>query len=260
MAELPGKRWPAGTTDVLATRAKIAVVVPATNTTVQPEYEMLRPGGVTNHVTRMLLPPRPADDLEVYRKTLQSEEGQLYEALDLVLPCEPHVVAHGHSIHSFRGTLERARDEVRRLEDYCERPFVTPSMAVLQGLEALGRPQRLGIVTPYWGPAGEVIADFFRSAGYSATRVVNLEGTGPTNVSRIPLERIHAGFDQADGPDVDALVHVGTALPVSTITAAIEAKHGKPLIGVNVATYWAALRAIGIQDRIAGFGRLVAEH
>jgi len=257
---LPTRRWAAGTTDVLATRAKIAVVVPATNTTVQPEYEMLRPPGVTNHVTRMLLPPRPANDMEAYRKALASEEGGLREALDLVLPCEPHVVAHGHSIHSFRGTLERAHEERRSLEEYCERPFITPSMAVLQGLEALGRPQRLGIVTPYWGPAGEVIADFFRSAGYSAARIVNLEGTGPTNVSKIPLERIHAAFAEADGPDIDAFVHVGTALPVSAITAAIENRHGKPLIGVNVATYWAALRAIGIQDRITGFGMLVDKH
>ena len=257
---LPTRRWPAGTTDVLATRAKIAVVVPATNTTVQPEYEMLRPPGVTNHVTRMLLPPRPANDMAAYKQALESEEGKLLEALDLVLPCEPNVVAHGHSIHSFRGTMERALEERRCLEDYCERPFITPSMAVLQGLEVLGRPRRLGIVTPYWGPAGEVIADFFRSAGYSATRIVNLEGTGPTNVSKIPLERINAAFSEVDGPDIDAFVQVGTALPVSAITAAIESKHGKPLIGVNVATYWAALRAIGIQDRIAGFGMLVARH
>jgi len=253
-------RWPAGTTDLLATRAKIAVVVPATNTTVQPEYEMLRPPGVTNHVTRMLLPPRPFNDMDIYKKALESEEGKLVEALDLVLPCEPHVVAHGHSIHSFRGTVERVREEARRLQDYCERPFVTPSMAVLRGLEAIGRPRRLGIVTPYWGPAGEVIADFFRSAGYTAARVVNLEAKGPTNVSKIPLERLHAAFSDADGPDVDAFVHVGTALPVTAITEAIERRHGKPLIGVNVATYWAALRAIGIEDRIAGFGRLVAEH
>ena len=59
---------------------------------------------------------------------------------------------------------------------------------------------------------------------------------------------------------VDAFVHVGTALPVTAITDAIERKHGRPLVGVNVATYWAALRAIGIADRIAGFGQLVAEH
>ena len=35
--------------DALATRAKIAVIVPATNTVVQPEMEAMRPNGVTNH-------------------------------------------------------------------------------------------------------------------------------------------------------------------------------------------------------------------
>jgi maleate isomerase len=252
-------QWAAATTDVLATRAKIAVVVPATNTTVQPEYEMLRPPGVTNHVTRMLLPPRPVDDMAEYKRLIDSEEGKLLEALDLVLPCEPHVVAHGHSIHSFRGTVERAREEARRLAEYCQRPFVTPSMAVLNGLEAMGNPSRLGIVTPYWGPAGEVIVAFFRSAGYTAAHVVNLEARGPTNVSKIPLERIHAAFDACAAAGVDAFVHVGTALPVTGITEAIERRHDRPLVGVNVATYWAALRAIGVADRIPGFGRLIAE-
>lgn len=255
----PQSRWPRAATDILATRAKIAVVVPATNTTVQPEYELLRLPGVTNHVTRMLLPPRPADDMDSYRKALATEEGKLLEALDLVLPCEPHVVAHGHSIHSFRGTVEHAQSEMRRLEAYCERPFITPSIAVLRGLEAFGRPARLGIVTPYWGPAGEVIANFFVSAGYAAPRIINLEASGPTNVAKIPLERLHAAFDTLAAEGVDAFVHVGTALPVTAITAAIERKHARPLIGVNIATYWAALRAIGIVDRITGFGRLVAE-
>jgi maleate isomerase len=44
------------------------------------------------------------------------------------------------------------------------------------------------------------------------------------------------------------------------MTAEIEATHGKPLVGVNVATYWKALRSIGITDRVAGFGRLLAEY
>lgn len=255
----PAKRWPLAATDNLAPRAKIAVVVPATNTTVQPEYELLRPAGVTNHVTRMLLPPRPTADMDVYRKALATEEGKLLEALDLVLPCEPHVVAHGHSIHSFRGTIADTEREVERLEAYCERPFVTPSIAVLRGLEAFDRPRRLGIVTPYWAPAGEVIAAFFRSAGYPEVELVNLEAPGPTSVSRIPLERIHAAFDALAQAGVDAFVHVGTALPVTAITAAIEARHGRPLVGVNVATYWQALRRVGIADRIAGYGRLVAE-
>ena len=35
---------------------------------------------------------------------------------------------------------------------------------------------------------------------------------------------------------------------------------GIPVIAINVATYWSALRANGIDDRIRGFGALLAEH
>ena len=51
-------------------------VVPATNTVVQPEMEAMRPSGVTNHVTRMLLPPRPYDDQSAYKKALETTGGK----------------------------------------------------------------------------------------------------------------------------------------------------------------------------------------
>jgi maleate cis-trans isomerase len=34
---------------------------------------------------------------------------------------------------------------------------------------------------------------------------------------------------------------------------------GKPVIAINTATYWHALRSFGIKDRISGLGRLLAE-
>jgi maleate isomerase len=53
---------------------------------------------------------------------------------------------------------------------------------------------------------------------------------------------------------------VGTNLPVSALTPAIEAHFGKPLIGVNVATYWLALRRLGLRDALPGFGILAEQH
>jgi maleate isomerase len=34
---------------------------------------------------------------------------------------------------------------------------------------------------------------------------------------------------------------------------------GKPVIAINTATYWHALRANGIDDRMSGFGRLLSD-
>ena len=34
---------------------------------------------------------------------------------------------------------------------------------------------------------------------------------------------------------------------------------GKPVIAVNAATYWHALRANNIDDKVAGFGRLLED-
>lgn len=251
---------PTPSCDTLASRAKIGVVVPATNTVVQPEMEAMRPPGVTNHVTRMALPPRPYDDQAAYRKALETEVGHLEEALRLVMVCEPHALAHGHSIHSFRGDAERALAEEKRLEAMCGIPFITPSRAVLAGLEAIGNPRRIAILTPYWPPADEMIAAFFTACGYQVAASHGLRSTGPTAVARFTREQIMDGFAAVDRPDVQALIHVGTNLPVSAMTAEIEARFGKPLIGVNVATYWLALRRLGIQDPIPGMGLLAEKH
>ena len=62
-----------------------------------------------------------------------------------------------------------------------------------------------------------------------------------------------------DGPDVDAIVQVGTNL--SMLRLADEAEHwlGKPVIAINAATTWHCLRAGGISDRIGGYGSLLRE-
>ena len=40
----------------------------------------------------------------------------------------------------------------------------------------------------------------------------------------------------------------------------LEAELGRPIVACNAAVYWQALRAAGIDDRFAGYGRLLADH
>ena len=44
------------------------------------------------------------------------------------------------------------------------------------------------------------------------------------------------------------------------LAAAAELFLGKPVIAINTATYWWALRQNGINDRVEGFGSLLTDH
>ena len=62
-----------------------------------------------------------------------------------------------------------------------------------------------------------------------------------------------------DGRDTDALIQVGTNLSMVRLAAAAEVWLGKPVVAINTATYWHALRQNNIKDKITGLGRLLEE-
>ena len=49
-------------TDSLGQRGKFGVLAPSTNTSVQPEYEAMRPWGITHHHSRLVIPDSRVTD------------------------------------------------------------------------------------------------------------------------------------------------------------------------------------------------------
>ena len=60
--------------------------------------------------------------------------------------------------------------------------------------------------------------------------------------------------------EAQALFVACTDFPVMTMIGQLEEELGKPVITSNQATFWAALRAAGLDDRSDGYGRLLREH
>ena len=54
-------------------------------------------------------------------------------------------------------------------------------------------------------------------------------------------------------------MQVGTNLSMVKLAVMAELWLGKPVIAINAATYWHALRANGVMDKVAGCGRLLEE-
>jgi len=65
---------------------------------------------------------------------------------------------------------------------------------------------------------------------------------------------------EVDDPTVDAIVQVGTNLAMARVAGIAEFWLGKPVIAINTATYWWALRQNGIDDKIQGFGKLLSHY
>ena len=133
------------------------------------------------------------------------------------------------------------------------------SHAVAAALRAFGGVRRVAFMSPYFPAANEEVRGYLGEAGFETVRDRCLECPGWTAIARIPAATIRDCLRALDGDDVDAIVQVGTNLSAVGVCAAAEFWLGKPVIAINVATYWHALRGAGILDRVSGFGRLLEE-
>jgi maleate isomerase len=246
--------------DALGHRAKIGILVPASNTIVEPEMAALQPPGVTNHTSRMGRISRPANDLEGYAKSL-GNSLDMDHAIDVLLACEPDIIVHGHSVDSFVGGIAAARAMQSRMESLSGGiPVMLPSFAILKALEALGKPAALGVLTPWMPPGDAACTAFFAEAGYRVAAIKGLQHPTPLHIATATAELLNRTVDEINVPGVDCIVKVGTNSAIARLVPDMERRIGKPVLAVNIVTYWAALRQLGIADRLTGFGTLVENY
>jgi maleate isomerase len=95
--------------------------------------------------------------------------------------------------------------------------------------------------------------------GFSVVRDRALQCARWTAIAEVPPSVLVKELRALDGDDIDAILQVGTNLSMVRLAAAAELFLDKPVVAINTATWWHALRANGIHDKLDGFGRLMAE-
>jgi len=249
-------------TDTLAWRRKFGVVTPSTNTVVQPEYDDMRPPGVTNHVARMHIPDEPVTSDADFERLMGGIDRALEEAIDRVMTCRPDHLILGISAESiWGGGLAASRKVAERVQARAGGiAFTQAADALPAALAALGVKRRIALITPYFPVADPHIRTYVGELGLEAVRLRHLSCRSPVLIAHVTEDELRAALAEVDGPEVEAIVQFGANLPMARLAAEAERWLGKPVIAVNVATYWHALRESGIADRMHGFGRLLWEH
>ena len=120
--------------------------------------------------------------------------------------------------------------------------------------------KRIAVLTPHQPRGDEQVRRYFEEAGYTIPRLIGLKCPSPVHIAHVTRPQVTEALRALDGDDVDALVQVGTNLAAIDACAEAERWLGKPVLAINAATYWHALRADGITDRMDGFGSLLAAH
>ena len=246
--------------DVLGWRRKFGVLAPSTNTIVQPDFDDMRPVGVTNHYSRIFTPNTNALSNDTFRAGIDTIGSNVMDAIKSVMTCEPDYLVMGISALSFFGGVKGGDAFAKRLTDETGLDITIGSRATAAAIEALGGIKRIAVLTPYWPVMNAEVKRYFGDVGLTVVRDIALQCTSWTGIAAVTPIECRDAIRRLDGDDVDAIVQVGTNLSMMRFAAAAELWLGKPVIAINTATYWHALRANGIRDQFAGFGRLLEAH
>jgi maleate isomerase len=247
-------------TDVLGYRGVFGVIGPSTNTVVQPDFDAMRVPGVTNQYRGIYVTdPTALTDADFLAGTTAIANNVL-DAVRSAITCKPDYLVMGMSAITFYGGIAGGEAFKRQVVDCAGGIGLSiGSEALVAALRAYGGITRVSFVSPYFPVANAEVTNYLRESGFDVVRDVPLQCQSWTDIAKVPPQRLTEVLAYLDGPDVDAVVQVGTNLSMMRQAAETEVRLWKPVIAINTATYWHALRAFGISDKVQGLGRLLEE-
>jgi maleate isomerase len=247
-------------TDTLGWRMKLGAVTPASNSVVQPEFDLMRPRGVTNQLARVVIPDTPVGSDEELAALTQKIRSDIETALDTVMACTPAVVTMAMGAETLWDGVFTPAELQAHLERRANVPVVLGWPACVAAIRKYGGVHRIGVLTPYM-PAGDAqVRRFFTDAGFEVVNLLGMRSASPALMAHEPAEKLRRAVRDLDDPQIELIVQVGTNLPFAHIAAEAEKWLNKPVLATNTCTYWQALRKFGIDDKVDGFGSLLAEY
>jgi maleate isomerase len=247
-------------TDSLGFRLKLGIIAPSTNTSVQPEMEGMRPYGVTNHFGRLYIPDDPIKSDDDFNRLMANIRLTMEEAARSVMTCQPDRLVMGMSSETFWDGLDGSDRLAARMREIAGKPVTMGSDAVRAALGVYDGVRRIAVITPYMPVGDAQVRRFFTDCGFEIEALKGLKGESPVKYAHVSERELRDAINEVNSPSVQAIVQVGTNLAMARLAGVAEFWLDKPVIAINTAIYWHALRESGIADRVTGFGSLLLDH
>lgn len=117
----------------------------------------------------------------------------------------------------------------------------------------------MAVFTPYQPIADREVGRFLTESGFDVAAITGLRCHTAPDIARVEPDRIFETVTALNDPSVEAIVQVGTNLSFVSQADSLESELGRPVIAINAATLWHALREHGFADQIPGSGCLLRD-
>jgi len=169
------------------------------------------------------------------------DERALATACRAVTAAAPGVMVYLCTSASFVEGLAGERQLRSVMERAGARRAVTTSGALLEALAALGA-RRVAVATPYDAELTARLVAFLSEAGHEVVGVASLGLRG--DIWRVSRGTVCELVESLPRRDADAIVLSCTNLPTYDVIPPLEDAIGLPVVSANLATMWAALKAL----------------
>lgn len=232
-------------------RARFGMMVPSGNVVAEAQFSAMFPADIAFHVTRLRLTGSSREELEAMAENVE-------EASSLLADVKPDLIGfHCTAVSTLSEDLENSI--LTRARAASEIEVVATSQAIIGALKAL-EAKSVVLISPYVEHINASEIAYLKRRGIEVIDAVGLGIYHASEMAKVEPQRWYDLAMSRRHPDADAYFISCTAIRSLEVIEPLEHRLGKPVITSNQTMAWHMLRTTGVEDRLAGCGRLLARH
>ena len=235
--------------------ARIGILVPFTNTNLEPDMQLLRPSGISLHFAR--LGGYDEDEIPDAEQMSGLGAADMDEPLRLLSGVKPDVILYGCTSATLTHGLAFDRELAAKISALSGAQTVTAAGALVFALQSLGV-KRIAFASPYVAEINQQAINFLADAGFTTvSRAEVTETLDNTGQGAMTPEDVYALGLQADSAEADALVLSCTDMRSVEVIAELEAALNKPVVTSNQAMFFQTMQLLNLPYQSRDFGHLL---
>lgn len=254
-----------GFPDSRSYRRKFGLLIPATNTVMERELWTIIGNnpqaldGVGIHTANIETPKikiQSEADLEHFKNVFT--EG-INKAIAESRLARPEYLIMGMSLEHILYGLPAIRSFMDSLST--ELSWATWHEAADAALKKY-KAKRIGLISPFNKKGNENAKKLFEDMGYEVVVTFGFSCPDLVDIAHIPdaaKEEAVLSYMATPENHLDAVVQLGTNMSMTHLAEKLEPKIGIPIVSINAATFWYALRENGISEPLLHSGRLLRD-